>query len=305
MYVDGEMSQRLMKQRIIDAARRAGLGELSETDLATLQAHLFVVNHADFDLQPLNTAAGQQFIDQFIELVGGVALVVFDNIQALTVGDPLDPNEWQQVLPWAKQLTNRQIGQLWIHHTGHDESHAYGPKTREWQFDTMLLLERVERPEADIAFKLKFPKSRERTPDNRTDFDDAIVTLADDEWSSERGGDQPRKRQAVDRVFELLQDELARHGTIPPWNSYIPPDTPCVTEDRWRERCKMGCISKGDPDPVKKAEADRKAFERAGEKLLEGGLIQKHGEWVWIVGRAAASVPRPRRARTLCGRDPG
>jgi RecA-family ATPase len=105
LYVDGEMSQRLMKQRIIDAARRAGMGEeLSAEDLATLQANLFVVNHADFpDLAPLNTAAGQHFVDELIEQLGGVDLTVFDNIQALTTkGDSLDPAEWQQVLPWAK-----------------------------------------------------------------------------------------------------------------------------------------------------------------------------------------------------------
>jgi hypothetical protein len=277
LYVDGEMSQRLMKQRIIDAARRAGMGEVSAEDLATLQANLFVLNHADFpDLAPLNTAAGQQFIDGVIEQLGGIDLLVIDNIQALTVGDPLDPAEWQQVLPWAKQLTNRQIGQLWIHHTGHDETHAYGPKTREWQFDTIAMLERVERPEAALAFKIHFRiKKRECTPENRSDFDEAIVTLSDDTWSSERGGQSPGKRSVPDRVFELLQDAIARHGESPPENGYTPPNTSCVKEALWRRFCEMGCISDGDPDPGKKAEADRKAFKRAAQRLLDRGLIGK------------------------------
>jgi hypothetical protein len=282
LYVDGEMSQRLMKQRIMDAARRE---DLSEESLAALQANLFVVNHADFDLQPLNTTAGQKFIDELIAHLGRrFDLVVFDNIQALTIGDPLDPAECQQVLPWAKTLTNRQIGQLWIHHTGHDESHAYGPKLREWQFDSVALLERVERPEADIAFKTNFLKARERTPDNRADFDEAFVTLANDTWSSERRGEQSRaKRPAPDRVFELLQDEIVRHGTIPPFNGLVPSNTPCVKEEWWRQRCKHGCISDGDPDPVKKGAADRQAFYRAAKKLLDGGIIGKCDEWIWVV----------------------
>ena len=287
LYLDGEMSQRLMKQRIIAAARRAGMGEdLSAEDLATLQANLFVLNYADFpDLAPLNTAAGQQFIDETIEQLGGVDLAVFDNIQALTGGDQLDPVEWQPVLSWAKQLTNRQIGQLWIHHTGHDETHAYGPKMREWQLDTVALLERVERPTADIAFKIRFTKARERTPDNRADFDEAIVTLADDTWSSERGGQSPGKRAAPDRVFELLQDAIAANGVIPPeaGAGHVPRDMPCVPLGLWRRCCEMGCISDGDPDPVKKAAADRKAFWRASNRLLDAGRVGKWNDLVWVV----------------------
>ena len=288
LYVDGEMSQRLMKQRIIDAARRAGMGEeLSAEDLATLEANLFILNYADFpDLAPLNTAPGQQFIDEVIEQLGGVDLAVFDNIQALTGGDQLDPAEWQPVLPWAKQLTNRQIGQLWIHHTGHDESHAYGPKTREWQFDTIAMLERVERPAADICFKIHFRiKARERTPDNRSDFEEAIITLADDTWSSEHGGQSPGKRAAPDRVFELLQDAMATNGVIPPeaGAGHVPRDMPCVPLGLWRRWCEMGCISDGDPDPVKKAAADRKAFWRASHRLLEAGRVGKWNDWVWVV----------------------
>ena len=31
----------------------------------------------------------------------------------------------------------RSIGQMWFHHTGHDESKSYGSKAREWQMDTV------------------------------------------------------------------------------------------------------------------------------------------------------------------------
>jgi hypothetical protein len=37
------------------------------------------------------------------------------------------------------------------------------------------LMETIERPEADIAFSLKFTKARERTPDNRADFEAAVI----------------------------------------------------------------------------------------------------------------------------------
>ena len=63
---------------------------------------------------------------------------------------------------------------------------------------------------------------------------------------------------------------------------YAPSNTLCVSEDLWRRFCKMGCISNGDPDPVKKDAADRMAFKRAAQRLLDGGHIGKHNEWVWI-----------------------
>jgi hypothetical protein len=54
-----------------------------------------------------------------------------------------DEEPWQDTLRWARSLTNRAIGQLWVHHTGHDDSRSYGTKTREWQLDTVILLKRI------------------------------------------------------------------------------------------------------------------------------------------------------------------
>jgi hypothetical protein len=50
-------------------------------------------------------------------------------------------------------------------------------------------MEEVTRPGSDIAFSLEFRKNRERTPDNRSDFEEAVITLAGDVWASDRGGD--------------------------------------------------------------------------------------------------------------------
>lgn len=165
-----------------------------------------------------------------------------------------------------KRADRQKIGQIWVHHTGHDETHSYGDKSREWQLDTVILLEQIERPGADIGFRLKFTKCRQRTPDNRADFEPAIVTLANDKWASERGnvgggkatGQRPRPQ-------------------IPPANERIPPGTRCVTEDIWRRSCEAGCISEGD------AESTARVFRRAAKALLDKGLIGKWKSWVWII----------------------
>jgi hypothetical protein len=267
LYLDGEMSRRLARKRLIDAARRHG----------GMPPTFFFLNREDFpDLDPVNTEAGQNFIDGIIDAIGGADLVIFDNVQALLSGDMREEEPWQQTLPWVRHLTRRNVGQIWAHHTGHDESHGYGTKTREWQLDTVALMEEIERPEADIAFCLKFTKRRERTPDNRSDFDAAIITLVDDQWSSQRGG-RP-KREAKDRALDLLQDAIARGGTVPPANGHIPPNTPCVTEGLWRRYCDKGCISSADSD-----DARRMAFGRAAKKLIDTGKVGKWDLWIWIM----------------------
>ena len=115
LYVDGEMPERLMHTRVKDAVRRLG----------TAPKTLFILSREDFpDIPPLNAEEGQGFIDQVIEIIGGVDLVIFDNIQALCGGVMKEEESWKPVLPWVRNLTKRKIGQLWVHHTGLNESHG-------------------------------------------------------------------------------------------------------------------------------------------------------------------------------------
>jgi hypothetical protein len=191
---------------------------------------------------------------------------------------------WQQALSWVRSLTNRHIGQIWVHHTGHDETHGYGTKTREWQLDTVVLLQREEPGETDIRFRLEFLKARERAPDNRADFEPRRITLAGDEWISEavEGAGSGRGRRAPsakDRALELLHDEIVRHGLIPQFDDEIPSIVQCVSEDRWRERFVRANISDGNPESV------RKAFLRAAQALVNEGRVGKREPWVWVVRR--------------------
>ncbi len=158
LYVDGEMSRRLLRQRVLDEERRLG----------TSPEAFFALSHEDIpSFKPLNTIEGQAWMNALIDKIGGVDLVILDNIMCLTVGDMKDPEPWQQTIPWALSLTKRAIGQLWIHHTGHDETRSYGDKTREWQMDTVAHLDAVKRDDTDISFSMSFKKARERTPTTR------------------------------------------------------------------------------------------------------------------------------------------
>jgi DnaB-like helicase N terminal domain/AAA domain len=297
LFIDGEMSRRLTRRRLDDTMRR--LGVVPEA------FHLLCCDDID-DMRPLDTAAGQKYVDGFIESVGGFDLIIFDNVQALlTPGDNYGADSWDRTLPWVRDLTRRSVGQVWIHHTGANETRSYGTTTREWQMDAVCLLERFDDAgsPSDIAFRFSFSKARERTPDNRADFEPAIITLANDEWSSERGNvPNGKKAPQKDRALELLEDEINRGGIVPPANLRIPPGTPCIEEAQWRQRCKAGCISEGTD------EANNRAFRRAASKLIEAGQVGKHSPWVWIVPRrrlnGAHGLAGGPEARTADNRTP-
>ena len=55
---------------------------------------------------------------------------------------------------------------------------------RTWHLDTDMVGERLDKPDADVAFTLKFPKCRRRTPQNRGDFEQVDLVLAHGLWTS-------------------------------------------------------------------------------------------------------------------------
>jgi hypothetical protein len=90
LYIEGEMSKRLVKVHAIDAVRRLG----------SVPDGLYILSADDHPFPPLNTEAGQQYIDRFIEKLGGVDFIFFDNVQALTLGPMAEEGPWEQMLPW-------------------------------------------------------------------------------------------------------------------------------------------------------------------------------------------------------------
>jgi hypothetical protein len=265
LFVEGEMSKRLVKARIGDAVRRAGVAP----------EKLYVLSRdAIENLPPLNTATGQRFVDEFIENIGGVDFVIFDNVQALLEGDMKDEVPWQATLPWIRDLTHRNIGQLWLHHTGHNEAQSYGTKTREWQLDTVMLMEKIERPETDIAFNITFTKARERAPDNRTNFDPVIITLASDQWVSEGG---VARRMAPSplglKFYYALLDALTIPDAIERFAG-----RPAVTSERWRLECvRIGLIG------VDAGNSDRALFSKYRRELISCNYIACNNDLVWAV----------------------
>lgn len=270
LYIDGEMSSRLDRERIRDAVRRQGSAPEGFYFLCTADLEGFA---------PLNTELGQKQIEALIETIGGFDFIFFDNVMSLTSGNQREEETWTATQPWVRSLTTRGIGQLWVHHTGHDAAHSYGTKTREWQMDLVGGLFPVERPDANVSFKLSFEaphgKARERTPTTREDFREVDIALVDDHWAyrGPQGNPDAGKGKITDDdkawLVELKNVEAARQG-----------DDVRVPLNDWRD----ALIKKGLLD-ITKPHSMRTIFPRRKERLIARNWIatDQYGEFAWTL----------------------
>ena len=276
LYVDGEMSRELLKERMADEAKRLGV----------IPENFYALSHEDIDgFQPLNIKAGQDAMDAHIESIGGADLIILDNVMCLTAGDQKDEEVWSQTLPWAKSLTGRRIAQIWFHHTGHDETKLYGTKTREWQMDTVILLEEVKRDDTDLSFRLKFKKARQRKPSNRADFREINLALVQDVWTSEAA---PPKRAGWTKALRKLREALAE-AILQAGRDHRPggdgPLVRAVDTEAVRGVHRKRFVSGGDSEG--RDGAERMAWKRHLRDALDAGLIAGEEvdgkEMIWFV----------------------
>ncbi len=267
LYLDGEMSRRLLKLRMLDEEKRVGASPES----------FFALSHEDVEnFKPLNTIAGQAWMDAFIKKVGGIDLFIADNIMSLLVGDMKDPEPWQQTLPWSLSLTKREIGQIWIHHTGIDETRSYGDKTKEWQMDTTMHLDTVKREDTDVSFSLAFKKARERTPATRFDFQDVKIALVNDRWEYELT--DARRPSAVGptiaKALDALTNVIAGEQAVT-----LPGGRRSATRDDWQAECvRLGLI-----DPQAKPHSARTLFARFRRELVAANRIACEEDFSWLL----------------------
>ena len=201
LIVDGEMGRKGMRLRIEEAIRRLGM--------RPPKGMLTVISKEQFPQLRLglDTPEGQLWFDGFVENAGGFDLIIFDNINTLCSGDTIGPEGWKRVDEWSLDFKAMGIGQLWVHHTGHNTSHEYGTVIRRNDMDTVIRLRPLQTNSERRSFALDFEKARfaDRAP---ADFETVQINLARDTWQTS-GGPNP----TADRV-ELLRAALIEHGAI-------------------------------------------------------------------------------------------
>jgi hypothetical protein len=277
LYIDGEMSRRLFKDRIADVVRR----------LNGAPTRTYFFSKEDIEgFAPLNTQAGQQAVWNLIKEVQTrskrkLDFVVFDSIMSLLLGDMKDEDAWRETQPLILALTKLQIGQLWVHHTGHDTSRGYGTKTREWQVDTVMHLDAVERPDTDVSFTLTFPKARERTPFNRADFEPTKTALVNEQWEG-AAANVGKQDLGEGIVLKFLNALRVATGTSMVAKMNM---NPTATIEEWR----MACVNLGLLEKTTSKRSADALFGKYRIKLIETNWIGCNMEtglaWITLANR--------------------
>jgi len=169
LYLDGEMPEAQMRQRLAMAAGLYG------DDLP-----FYLYNRDSLDdgeMPPLDTKPGADWLWRKVEETKP-DVVIFDNIQCLLRGN-MKEAEWRPAGDLAKKLTKRRIGVIWVHHTGHNGEHSYGDKSREWDLSAVVALRR-EGQGKDL--RMTFEKKRDETPETEQQFRERIINRTPDGW---------------------------------------------------------------------------------------------------------------------------
>ena len=280
-YIDGEMARDLVQERLTDLKRRIHGADLSK---------LIVISREDFpEMEPLNTDAGREFVLGLIEQYG-IGAVFLDNRMSLTSGDMKDEQSWTETMPLVRELTRRHVALILVDHTGHENTKVYGTKTKEWQFDFVVLLQDAKRPGADLAFKLEFTKARRRRPANRQEFESVIFSIVEDTWTAEPaerpnsagiklGNVSPTRRPFYDALVAAIGKSAVGSGE--------------TTIGAWELQCvRRGLIERPPPSDAKEGWQQRGArfrdFRKAKSDLLKAGWIAVDDDQVFdLKGRWA------------------
>ncbi len=290
LVIDGEMPGELIRQRAIEALRRAGMppppGNLMiyardmEDDFAARFPTLG-------RMPPLNTEAGHNWVLALIDRLGGVDVVIFDNVMSLIGGDQKDEVPWTETLPLVQSLTGRRVGQIWLDHTGHNQDRQYGSSTKAWRFDAvgiMAPLPEDQHARNEVAFTLSFDhpgKARRRTPDNWQDFAACTIRLADDRWTSETAS----KSGAATRKLSPLGQQFYRALC----DAFATADTPGqTTRTLWHGECaRLGLADPLDfSDGWKEKAAKQAKLRKYMGEIRTAGLIGVNAEAITDLRRA-------------------
>jgi hypothetical protein len=270
LYIDGEMSRRLLKARLGFEVER--LGSSPKT--------FHALSHEDVeDFRPLNTEEGTKDLIDLID-ESPVDLIIFDNIMSLLVGSMREEEPWAEAMPLVRELTRRNVGQLWIHHSGHDKTRGYGSSTRTWQLDTVIHLDAVERRDTDVSFRLHFQKARERTPETRSDFQDLEIALVFNEWEYKLS-EGPRIVGKVSPQGTKYLDALktAVNGPDAVTDLPVPKGRKAVTTEVWVRECtRVGLIDQQAKDNSKRA-----LISKYRRELITAAKIACADDLTWIM----------------------
>jgi hypothetical protein len=189
LYLDGEMPAETFKERMQLIADECG------SDLPLFGYNRDVLRPSE--MQPLNTPEGEKWLWREIEAAKPDA-IVFDSIMCLLAGTMSEEESWAPVKLLMRKISSNRIGQIWLHHTGHDSSRSFGTKTREWEMDTVLSLTTAADEQGVLV---EFKKARLRTPQTAEHFKSRVIARDQNGWTTTGEGPKAKRAQSAKAIL--------------------------------------------------------------------------------------------------------
>lgn len=172
LYIDGEMSGRTLQDRF--NAISAGF----ESDGHTVIRENLLIYGCDFQgenpMPDFANETSQQNFERMLQDIGGVDLIIIDNVFTLYgCDDENNASNWQAFNRWSIEQRKRNRSILWIHHTGKKvDNGGRGSSAIETLMDSSLLLSRPQGYNSSEGAVIvgKYVKSRSVAGDAVADF---------------------------------------------------------------------------------------------------------------------------------------
>ena len=192
LYIDGEMTYKVMQPRIEMIAKAQG--KLND------DSNFLLVCCDDFPngaMPKLSTLEGQSFFNIMIADYK-VDVVIVDNISTCTNLVENNAEEWNIMQDWQISLKAKNVGMILIHHTSKDGKNQRGTEKRKDIQDTCILLQEVNNGETEMAsqFKITFDKSRGFFGEEAESFEASLDK--DGSWHM-----KTQEQSTFDKVVEL------------------------------------------------------------------------------------------------------
>jgi hypothetical protein len=231
-------------------------------------------------MPPLNTPEGEKWLLREIDLVRP-EVIFFDSIMCLLTGSMAEEESWAPAKLLIRKISSKRIGQVWLHHTGHDTSKGFGTKTREWELDTVISLTASEDGPGVLV---NFKKARLRTPKTADDFQSRMIVRGENGWSATgaeitkpspgRQSEQSGLKIAILSAYDRLADTVstsAGHDGAPVRK---------ISVERLRDEVKSrGFLESKDTGGL--TTTARSHFHRAKAGLLSSRRLFEESGFVW------------------------
>jgi len=161
LYVDGEMSYQMIRERLINIHNEQGELFFKENFQILNPEKLY-----PYTIPQMDTVEGQMIYNKIVE-ENNIEVIIFDNLSVLTSFDENKSHEWKPIQDWLVSLRSKGLTSIIVHHSAKDGLGYRGTSRMLVPADIAISLQHVDEDEKmdddDQTFIKKFKVIYQKT----------------------------------------------------------------------------------------------------------------------------------------------